>query len=285
MALPAVDSFIGGLATLADPPWTQVSANGLVRDGSGGCDVSASGDDEIAVWNADTFADDQYAEGTVTTSITSADGVFIGLVVRSDGAAFASGNWYWAYTDAGGVTQIAKVVAGVVTVLATASIGGLVNGDVLRFDAVGTALTFSINGIPVVTASDSDLTSGAPGLHLSVGSGPGVEQFASFTGDDFSTPPPPGTHVVSGRGQFSVTGPLWISTAIAGRPAHIGNGVAEPTNWIHVGSLSWGTANGAMARYIVTRDLDLVALPTDMDTLWYEFASGITATIVELAAP
>ena len=286
MVLPAVDSFSGASGPLADPPWTAVSANSLARDGSGSCDVSASGDDEISVWNADTFSDDQYAEATVTNTITSADGVFLGLVVRSDGGAFASGSWYWGYTDAGGVTQIAKVVAGAVTVLATTAIGGLFAGDVLRLRVSGTGLELLINGVSIVTASDSDLASGMPGVHLSSGSGAGVQQFASFKADNDSPAPPPGTHVVSGRGQFTVSSPAWLSTAIVGRPARLSQGEAEPANWYHVGMLSWGTAaNGAMTAYPVTRDLDLVQVPAGMDTLWYEFFSGVTATIVELAAP
>lgn len=286
MVLPAVDSFLGTAGSLADPPWTQVSANSLVKSGAGSCDVSASGDDEISVWNADSFADDQYAEVAVTNTTTSSDGVFLGLVLRSDGAAFASGNWYWAYTDSGGVTQIAKVVAGGVTVLATASIGGLTAGDVLRFTAVGTALELLINSVSVVTASDSDIASGAPGIHLSSGGGAGVQQFASFSADDYAAPPPPGTHVVSGRGQFAITAPTWLSTAIVGHSARVGSGQAEPTNFYGIGMLSWGTsAHGAMVAYPITRDLDLVQLPAGMDTLWYEFPTGTTATIVELATP
>lgn len=285
MVLPAVDPFTGGLAPLADPPWTAVSANSLIRNGSGACDVGSSGDDEISVWNADTFADDQYSQATVTTSIVDSDGVFIGLVVRSDGLPFAGGTWYWAYTDAGGVTQIARVVAGSVTVLATETIAGLTAGDVLRFEVDGTALTFLINSVPVVTASDATIASGAPGIHISSGDGAGVEQYSSFIGDNLTAPPPPGTHVVSGRGQFSVDAPVWLSTELTVLPAGFRIGEAEPPNYYHVGMLSWGTANGTMTAYPITRQLDLVALPGVMDTVWYEFAIGVTATIVELLAP
>lgn len=97
--------------------------------------------------------------------------------------------------------------------------------------------------------------------------------------------PPPGTHIVTGRGSFAIDAPAWISTSIDGIDGSFASGQAEPPNWYHVGMLRWGTANGAMLAYPVTGELDLVQLPSGMTELHYEFRAGITATIVELATP
>jgi hypothetical protein len=93
------------------------------------------------------------------------------------------------------------------------------------------------------------------------------------------------SHVVTGRGNFALSSPVWLSITITGRPSRLTSGAAEPPNWYHVGLVSWGTANGAMETYPVTRDLDLVQLPPGMTMFWYNFASGVTATVNPRAAP
>lgn len=90
-----------------------------------------------------------------------------------------------------------------------------------------------------------------------------------------------GAHVVTGRGNFAITSPAVLSIALTGIPARLTYGAAEPKNWYHVGMLRWGTANGVFTAYPVTADTDLVILPAGMTILYYEFASGITATITE----
>lgn len=285
MALPAVESFTGSAGPLADPPWSTPSPDQPQLDGSGNCTVGGSGSDELAVWNADAFPDDQYVEVVVHIETPPVNYCGVNMVVRSDGADFSTGTCYLT-TWAGGIQyEIYKLIAGTFTRLEVQSTTAAVDGDALRLDVVGNVLTYKLNGITVASAVDSDITSGQPGFDLTSDDGAGFLAISSWTADASSAPPPDGTHVVSGRGNFPVDSPAWLSIAITDRPAYLGNGPAEPTNYLHLGSISWGTANGAMNRYIVTRDLDLVELPAGMTVLYFEFALGATATITELAAP
>jgi len=285
MALPAVESFIGGAGPLADPPWTTPSPDQPQLDGSGACEVGGAGSDEIAVWNADVFGNDQYVAITVHTVATPVHFCGVNMVVRSDGADFSTGTCYLTTWDGGIQFEIYKLIAGTFTRLDQQNATLPIDGDVLRFDVVGSSLTYTLNGVQVASAIDSDITSGQPGFDLTSDDGAGFLQITSWTADESTGPPPPGIHVVTGRGSVVIDSPVWLSTAISGRPAHLGNGPAEPVNFLHMGSISWGTANGVMNRYIVTRDLDLVELPVGMTELHYEFADGITATITELGAP
>jgi hypothetical protein len=285
MALPASDSFTASAGPLADPPWTTPSADKPVYTGSGECEVGGAGSDEIAVWNSDSFGPDQYAECSVKIATPPVNYCGINLVVRSDGADFSTGTCYLTTWAGGTQYEIYKLVSGSFTRLDQQFHTAAVDGDVLRLDVVGSVLTYTVNGVQVATAVDSDIASGQPGFDLTSDDGPGFLQITSWTADASSAPPPPGTHVVTGRGVESISSPAWLSTSISGRPAHLGNGPAEPVNYLHMGSLSWGSSNGVMNRYIVTRDLDLVNVPDGMTELHYEFADGITATIVELATP
>lgn len=285
MALPAVDSFSGGAGSLADPPWFSATPDTLVLDGSGGCDVSGAGVECEATWDADSFPDDQYVEAVVKLigSPTSGD-VFV-LRVRDSGTDLTTTSDYLGFVAGNGDCGITRRLSGTEVALTTTTTAPLADGDVVRLSAIGTDITLLVNGTIIVLTTDSNVSSGSVGIGLACGAGAGVMQWASFTADEATAPPDPGTHVVTGRGSVTVDSPAWLSTSITGRPDRLSSGEAEPENWYHVGMLSWGTANGAMAAYPVTRDLDLVALPAGMDTLWYEFASGVTATIVELAAP
>ncbi len=93
-----------------------------------------------------------------------------------------------------------------------------------------------------------------------------------------------GAHVVTGSGSFAVVSPAALSIGLTGITGATGQGKANPPNYYHVGMLRWGTTHGVMTAYPVTSDTDLVALPAGITIVYYEFASGITATITELSA-
>lgn len=155
----------------------------------------------------------------------------------------------------------------------------------VEFECVGDLLTLSVDGSVLLSVNDSTYASTAKGGFQIFGL---VEDWwfvDDFTIEDGGGGGGGGTHIVTGRGNFAVSAPGWLSIAIADRPGILSNGAAEPPNWYHVGMLSWGTSNGAMVAYPVTRDLDLVQLPVGMDTVWYEFNLAVTATIVELSSP
>jgi hypothetical protein len=221
---------------------------------------------------------------TATLDFQSFSGISTkGIIGRWSGGNFGDG--YYARWNAGiPAWELFKEVGAVYTQLGTAAEAIVVpQTRVLTLDMAGTTIRLLVDSIELVNVTDSDITAtGETGIWCDSGAS------ATIAVDDFSinsAPPVSGTHVVIGRGSFAVTSPLWLSTTIAGRPGVLSNGAAEPPNWYHVGMLSWGTANGAMSAYPVTRDLDLVQLPSGMDTVWYEFVSGVTATIVEQATP
>jgi len=285
MALPASYTFPGSAGILPDPPWTQVGPADMYLRGDGTSDVDPSTTAVcMGIWNADTFPDDQIHSVVISGTPPGDDSAELGLVCRSDGGTFTGGTFYLAYTDGGSVTRLEKWVANTMTPLGSADAQAVVSGDVFEFEASGTTLTVRLNGSPIIVATDASITSGQPGIYQFASFGQGGPGLSDWNADG-SGGSTPGSHVVSGRGNVAIDSPAWLSVSITGRPGRISCGDAEPANWYHVGMVSWGTANGAMTAYPVTRDLDLVELPAGMDTLWYEFATGVTATIQELGAP
>lgn len=181
---------------------------------------------------------------------------------------------------------ISVLVSGVATVLDSVSTPTMpvVTTRHVEFEANGSVLTLTVDSTLLLTVIDTTYTTTGQGGWNTNSFVQGWWTMDNFTVEDGGVGGA-GVHVVSGRGNFAVSSPLWLSTAIAGRPSVVSSGAAEPPNWYHVGMLSWGTANGAMQSYPVTRDLDLVQLPAGLDTVWFEFIAGVTATITELAAP
>lgn len=286
MPLSVSDTFTGGAGVLSDPPWTQTETTFVELNGSGQADVDhTTTGDCLAIWNADTFPDDQLAEVTVGLTLPGDGSAYVQLIVRSGAVPEVGVTRYYFATDGGSDSKLKAVVAGVESVIGSDDGLGVAGGDVLTLQAIGTDITVAKNGVTVITASDATVTSGQPGFGLFSSFGPGVALADSFgaTGDGAGA----GVHTVSGRGNIAVTSPAWLSTVLSGTiPVFASTGAAEPPNYYHVGMLSWGTSgSGAMAAYPVTRLLDLVELPAGMDTVWYEFAPGVVAVISELATP
>jgi hypothetical protein len=112
----------------------------------------------VAFWSANTFFTDQFAEATVTSLNGTTD--FIGPSVR----VAAGSNWYSCFENSTTVF-IQKEVAGTFTnITNTASTGAA--GDVLRIEAQGSNLTCYKNGAVILTATDSALATGSPGMQL-----------------------------------------------------------------------------------------------------------------------
>lgn len=286
MPLSVTYAFPGGAGVVADPPWTQLGTLNVEQNGSGAADVSSLGTGLCSViWNADVFPNDQLVEVTAVNSLPGDGSAYIELIVRSDGAPESSGTFYQFLTDGGSDTNLSSIVGGVGTPIATDNAFTCAGGDVLRLEATGTAITVYKNGVPALSVTDVTVLAGQPGFGLYAAFGQGISQIQDFaaTGDGAGA----GVHTVSGRGNVAITAPAFLSTALSGTfPVFATTGQAEPANYYHVGMISWGTAaNGAMLAYPVTRIVDLVQLPAGMDTLWYEFASGVIAVVTELATP
>jgi hypothetical protein len=159
MALPATDTFTGTDWT----PLETYSASWSIRNGgfliysNAVCPVSTFVENG-AWWNADVFADDQYATGTFTAVGTSSQGLAVRVNTAAD-------NSYYGYYSSDVDSRLFKVVAGTWTQLGSAGAPWAVN-DVVRLEISGTSLRPMVNGVTadIGVQTDSDLTSGAAGL-------------------------------------------------------------------------------------------------------------------------
>ena len=120
--------------------------------------------DSSAAYDATAFSNDQFSKGTLECVGSTGSGV--GLQVRQSGSAFAGNQCYWFAVDQAGAPFIAKwTTGGVFTVLATGS-ATFASGDEWEIRAIGTVITVYQNGTLVMSATDSDLASGRPGVYF-----------------------------------------------------------------------------------------------------------------------
>ena len=168
MALPATESFTNS----NDVQLTTHSANWTLNNGDFDIQSNALANDaadtqNLAHWNADAFADDQYAEST-RTDVSYYE---LGVAVRCAASAH-TGYIYVVKTNG---KRLRRWIAGASTVLATSDTGAS-NDDIIRLEASGTTITPILNG-----STDSDL--GAQ-TDSSIESGSaGVCGYADSTGD------------------------------------------------------------------------------------------------------
>ena len=160
MALPATDNFnrsngaIGAnwtaLGNASSNPGFLVQANACKANTSPGGGVSA-----FAVWNADTFGDDHFAEATFASSGN------MGLCVRmrDNGSARADG-YVWRFNNG----TISRVNGGTLTALTTGLSVPAV-GSICRLTVSGSGLVPLDDGVALGLVTDSTFTTGgAPGI-------------------------------------------------------------------------------------------------------------------------
>lgn len=161
MALPATDTF----TTATDQALTAYSAswsnvNGVFYVYAAGDNVSPNSAVESAArWNADTFANDQYAQAVVS-SVTSE---WVGVSVR---CASGAANFYGFYTGTSGdASYLFKVIGGTWTQLGSNG-ASVAAGNTIRLEASGTSLTAYVGGTPsgIGTQTDGSISSGYAGL-------------------------------------------------------------------------------------------------------------------------
>jgi hypothetical protein len=116
-----------------------------------------------AFWNAGAFATSQFAQATITALNGTTD--FPGVSVLASGTG-ASSTYYDCLENSANI-YIQRVVNTAATNLTSAASTGAV-GDLLRLEiAPGGALTCYKNGAVALTVTDTQITSGAPGLSVS----------------------------------------------------------------------------------------------------------------------
>lgn len=152
MSLPATEAFTG--TTALSGSWTlqKNSVSCVVNEGAGG----TAGDDNFALWTADTFNNDQYSQVAVGSTY-GAD--YIELPVRASG----SNNEYLLYWNVTGHITISKYVSGTQTDLQD-TLGSGASGDVIKIECTGTSVKAYKNGAQIgTTVTDSSLSSGSAG--------------------------------------------------------------------------------------------------------------------------
>jgi hypothetical protein len=135
--------------------WTQTDGTWSVTNNQ--ATYTLGGDSEASVvYTNISFANDQYAQVTLAATTNAASGVMVrGSNVANTGYSLACG---------GSSCFIFKVVAGAVTNLTSSGAIPTSNGDVLRLEVHGTALTAFKNGTQILSTTDSAIASGSPGM-------------------------------------------------------------------------------------------------------------------------
>jgi hypothetical protein len=154
MPLPAIDPFTGTNNDPLSANWTTllnafVVANNRVR----GTNVV----DNLAYWDADVFADDQYAQ----VKFHNDAGYVAGPCVR-----VAATRGYWARAENSTTITLYRIDSGAsFNLLQTMGSLTIVNDDVIRIEAEGTTIRVYQNGVQRGTdQTDATYSSGSAGI-------------------------------------------------------------------------------------------------------------------------
>lgn len=153
MALPATDNFNRDDANPIGGNWTTITGVGDIQLSGNACAGTSASSDNAAYWNADSFANDQYAQ--IKKLTTSNDH---GPLVRG-----ATNNCYIADTYSTAV-DIWKNVAGSWSQVGSSISITLSANDVIKLTVTTTTLEVFQNGISRGTRTDSALASGSAGM-------------------------------------------------------------------------------------------------------------------------
>jgi hypothetical protein len=158
LALPATDSLKRSAGTLG-ANWS--SHLGAVTDwtltvGEGANPTYGGADFSMHSWNADSFSDDQYSEAKLDIGANG----YVGVAVRMSGSDGTREGY--AVTLESGCT-IYKWDGGTKSGIGSCSVTWT-DGHTLRLSVSGTSITVTDNGSPIGSATDSAVTTGAPGI-------------------------------------------------------------------------------------------------------------------------
>jgi hypothetical protein len=141
--------------------WT-IQQNGL-NIASNQIQGSAAGQSNSGFWNVNSFPANQFAQATITALNGTTD--FPGVSVLASGTG-ASSTYYDCVENTTNIYIQRVVNAGSTNITSAASAGAA--GDLLRLEAApGGALTCYKNGAVALTVTDTQITSGSPGLFIS----------------------------------------------------------------------------------------------------------------------
>jgi hypothetical protein len=148
----------GNLGSEPNSPWTIETGTLLVTAGGVG---GNSGSQNYAVFTGVGFSNDD--QSVSATWVVSGTPSVQGNALLLRGSPTALTNYNCGPSNTGNLLAIGKFVAGSYTLLASQSTT-INNGDILSFNVSGSSLNCYVNGVPVLAATDSSITSGFPGL-------------------------------------------------------------------------------------------------------------------------
>ena len=226
--LVATDTFPGPLSA----NWHVYTPTVDVTNANAEVVSSTSGARPYAAYSGATFSGDQWSEIILTANGSMSD---IGPAVRVS----AGNNFYAGYVSGGGKTvYLFRSVNGSIHTLAQSAFGAHtpVTCDTEELDVQGSTLTFYVNGVSVLSATDSTLATGVPGIQGNVvtandllSSSQGVSMWAGgIFGQPTITSLAPSS-VPAGSAQFTLTinGTGFVSTSTA-----YWNGTALATTFV-----------------------------------------------------
>jgi hypothetical protein len=144
-----------------NPPWTQVTGFTAIPFFTNTGETVFGGTSSL-VYTGRNWAVDQSSSIVVSTVKTNTS---LEVLVRTSASAetFYLGQFVFTNGLGAGTFNLDKFIDGTSTTLATVP-GTVKFADVLRLEVVGTTITLKQNGATVLTANDSSITTGSPGI-------------------------------------------------------------------------------------------------------------------------
>ena len=223
---PGSDNFNRPNGSLG-PSWTDISDGGLAIVSQAAAGTAASGVSGD-IRTAESYTSDQYSQVTVTsTQLTG--GQWIGPMVRAQNSGQNAYVGIYSWNNGSPVLQLFKRSGSSWAQLGgTYNSGPLAAGTQLQVKAVGSTISFLQNGVQRISATDSSLSGGAPGI-MSYGTGQvGNWSGGTATGTSYSVGGTvsglSGTVVLQDNGgdnlSVSASGSFTFATALGGGAAY-----------------------------------------------------------------
>ena len=211
--------------------WTDMSDGGLAISSQAvvGTKSTYSGD----IRTGETYPSDQSSQ-IATTSTQLSGGQWIGAAVRaqSGGQSLYLGLYFW--NNGNPELMLYKRISGTWTQLGSSSFQpALAAGTLLTLSVAGSKLTFSQNGVARITATDTSLTGGAPGIMA----------YGTPTADNWV-----GSGTSAASPTYTVGGTISGLTGTAVLENNAGNDLSTSTN----GAFTFSTALAGGSAYNVT---------------------------------
>ncbi len=158
----ASDNFAGSAGNLS-ANWTAMTDGAMTISTPGqvtGGNASANTGD---IYTGQSFTSDQYSQiQTTSTQLTGSQWIGVGVRAQAGGQNLYLGLYWW--QNGTPVLMLFKRISGNFTQLGTYASGPLPAGTQLQLTAAGSTLALSENGVVRISATDTTLTGGNPGI-------------------------------------------------------------------------------------------------------------------------